>query len=261
MNRIVTLLTDFGTRDAYVGIMKGIVLARCPEARLVDLTHDIPPQDVAAGSLVLASAVDFFPPGTIHLAIIDPGVGTARLPAVVTAGAAALVGPDNGLLVPAARRLGAAQAYRITDESLLRRPVSATFHGRDIFAPVAGALAAGLAPETVGPRIAALVDPGLPEAVRSGGTIHGCVVYVDRFGNLVTNIEAAAIPEARRQGCFVRVAGRDVGPIRATYGSVPPGEPVAVVGSWARVEIAVAGGSAATRFGVGVGAVVAVEVA
>lgn len=261
MNRIVTLLTDFGTRDAYVGILKGIVLARCPEARLVDLTHDVPPQDVAAGSLVLASAVGFFPPGTIHLAIVDPGVGTARLPVVVTAGAATFVGPDNGLLVPATRRLGPAQAYRIADDALLRQPVSATFHGRDVFAPVAGALAAGLAPDAVGPRIAALADTGLSEAVCSGGAIRGCVAYVDHFGNLVTNIEVAAIPEARREGCVVRVVGRDVGPIRATYGSVPPGEPVAVIGSWDRVEIAVAAGNAARQLGIGVGAVVTVELA
>src|SRR4051794_16995699 len=139
---VITLLTDFGTRDSFVGVMKGVILSHCPDARLIDLTHEVTPGDVRAGSLSLQWAAPYFPPGTVHLAVVDPGVGGARRPLVLRGARALLVGPDNGLLWPAAAREGEPEAWEI-DLSAWDRPISATFHGRDVFAPAAARLAAG----------------------------------------------------------------------------------------------------------------------
>ena len=255
---IITLLTDFGARDAYVGIMKGVALGICPHARLVDLTHEVPAQAVRLGALVLRSSVEYFPDGTVHLAVVDPGVGTGRAAVVATTTRGFLVGPDNGLLAPAASLLGLCSVHRLTNEAFFRRPVSATFHGRDVFAPVAAHLAAGTPPDAFGDAVSGLAPLDCPEPVLAAGAAHGEVIYVDRFGNLVTNIPAAALDAFRGSTVFVKIGAMSLSPVRHTYADVGPGAPLALIGSWNMLEIAVRDGSAAERFGAGIGAAVTV---
>jgi len=236
---IITLLTDFGGRDAYVGIMKGVALGICPAARLVDLTHEVPPQAVRLGALLLRSAVGYFPDGTVHLAVVDPGVGSARNPIAVVGERAALVGPDNGLLAPAAAALGTYAVRRLTCERLFRQPVSSTFHGRDVFAPVAAHLAAGIAAEELGPELPALEPLDIPAARVEPGAVHGEIIYVDHFGNLVSNIDAAVVRAFRPQTVSVSIGETMMSPLAASYAAVPSGRPLALVGSWGLVEVAV----------------------
>ncbi len=253
--RVVTLLTDFGTRDAFVGIMKGVMLGINPRATFVDLTHDIDAQDVVAAALVLRSAVPYFPRGTVHLVVVDPGVGSARRALAIATKQATLVGPDNGVLLPAARLLGLERAHAIDIERpatarILRRPISHTFHGRDVFAPVAAHLSAGLALRSLGPPAGDLVEPALPECRAGEREITGAVVHVDRFGNLITNIAASDLARLRRfspDDLSVSIAGMQIRGLVPAYAAVAEGEVLAIVGSWGQLEIAVRGGSAAQR--------------
>jgi len=259
MPGLVTLLTDFGTRDAFVGIMKGVMLSIDPALRFIDLTHDIPAQAVEIGALVLRSAVGYFPDGTVHLAVVDPGVGTARAPIAVRTDRALLVGPDNGLLAPAVAALGGARAVHVIENAALaRQPISRTFHGRDIFAPAAAHLAGGAAIASLGAPRPALTPLALPDAVIAGDAVRGVVVYVDRFGNLLTNIDRQAILAFRQLPLSVRVAEMITVPLCDTYGDVAPGELVALWSSWDTIEIAVRDGSAADRLGVDRGVAVTV---
>jgi S-adenosylmethionine hydrolase len=248
---IITVLTDFGTRDAYVGIMKGVVLGICPAAQLVDLTHAVPPQAVRIGALLLRSAVDFFPDGTVHLAVVDPGVGAARDPVLVVTARAMLVGPDNGLLAPSAAALGVRTVHRLERAELFRQPVSQTFHGRDIFAPVAARLAAGTPPEAFGPERSALQPLDLPAPRSEAGAVHGEVIHVDHFGNLITNIPADALASFRAQSLSVRIAEMTRLPLVPTYAAVAPGAPLALIGSWGMLEVAVRDGNAAEQLRAG----------
>jgi len=253
---IVTLTTDFGTRDPWVGIVKGVILARCPEARLVDLTHEIGAQDVLEGMLALAAAAPFFPAGTVHLAVVDPGVGGQRRPLAIAAGGQWFVGPDNGVLSVALREPGwsavtlTAPAHRLT-------PVSRTFHGRDVFAPAAAALARGVALEALGPRVddPRRLEP--PRARRAGPAVVGEVIRVDRFGNLLTSIVAGDLA-AVGGAPVVEVGGRTVRLVEA-YAAVAVGKAGAVIDSEDRVEVFVRDGSAAVTLGLGRGAAVRVR--
>jgi S-adenosylmethionine hydrolase len=274
---IVTLTTDFGTRDSYVAQLKGALLSRAPEVTVVDVTHDIAPQDVLGGALVLEEAVPWFPPGTVHLAVVDPGVGSARAPLVVVTGRELLVGPDNGLLsLAAAGSTGsmddaggpkpAPRLYRIDEQRLpappsgTRRPGgSATFHGRDVFAPAAAWLAGGGGAADIGSRVEAWVSLAVPSpteqaAADAGRIALGTVLAVDRFGNLITNLRPE--PGSADRASEVELAGQPVGPLRRTYSDVAPGELLALVGSSGRLEIAVRDGSAAGRLAQGRGATV-----
>ncbi len=258
--RIITLLTDFGMADAFAGIMKGVILGINPDARLVDLTHAIPPQAITPAALVLRNAVGWFPPGTIHVAVVDPGVGSERRPIVIETDSAWLVGPDNGVLAPAAAVLQRRTVRRIQNEQLFRHPLSQTFHGRDIFAPVAAHLSRGVAADTIGPVLESIVELELPVPRSTASGITGAVLYVDHFGNLVTNIDAPAL--ARFPGQTVSVSinnARVAGPV-ASYAAVPEGAPLAIVGSWGMVEIVVRNGSAARTFAAGPGTPVTVVV-
>jgi hypothetical protein len=246
---IITLLTDFGTADAYAGIMKGVILGRCPDAVLVDLTHGIAPQDVLAGALVLRSAVDFFPAGTIHLAVVDPGVGSARAAVLVETPRACLIGPDNGLLAPAAAHLGIARIIELADPAYRLPVVRATFHGRDIFAPAAAHLAAGVPTTAFGPPRAVLAPLALPATRWEGGQLVGEVIRVDGFGNLVTNIGESALASFRGGTVSVSIAGCTAIPLVSTYADVAPGQAAALIGSWGQLEIAVRGSSAAAVLG------------
>jgi S-adenosylmethionine hydrolase len=250
---VVTLLTDFGGRDTYVAQMKGAILAVASEVQLVDLTHDVPPQDVRSGAFHLMAAVTSFPPRTFHLAIVDPGVGTARRAiAIHTARGDYLVGPDNGLLSPAAQRLGGAVAVVELDKERYWRPTrSRTFHGRDIFAPVIGYLARGARLEEVGSPIADFASAiRFPEPKHVSGNLEGEVIHVDRFGNLVTNIPEAELPAK----FSTRVRGQTIhGGAAPHYQAVPAGNLVALVGSMGLLEIAVRDGNAATHLGASIG--------
>lgn len=251
MSRIVTLLTDFGLTDPFVGIVKGVILGINPEVRLVDLTHDIPPQDILAGSLGLEAAAPFFPPGTIHLAVVDPGVGGERRPLAVEAGGHAFVGPDNGLFTflwdrPAVRAVACSNpAYHLPS-------VSPTFHARDLFAPVAARLSLGLPLSRLGPPVEDPVKLPWPRPRQHGDAESGEILYVDRFGNLMTNLVLSESREGTE--IVIEVAGVKIPRLSPYYGATRPGEVGAIVGSTGRIEIFLNGGSARERLGVGRGA-------
>jgi S-adenosylmethionine hydrolase len=242
----VTFTTDFGFSDGYVGAMKGVVLSMAPEARLVDITHGIAPQDVAGGAIALAQAASLFPRGTIHIAVVDPGVGGARADVVVDSAGSFFIGPDNGVLTLAAPT--PRQVFRIDAAAFRREPVSPTFHGRDVFAPTAGRLAAGLPIASAGPRLDALVELDQPLVRRVGDRVEGAVTHVDAFGNLLTSVGADLVPADAQ----VEVNGR-AGTFRPTLGKtfadVAPGSLVAYIGSSGRLEIGLRDGSAAEMTG------------
>lgn len=253
---VVALLTDFGTRDPFVGVMHGVVLGRCPDARIVDLTHDVAPQGVAEGAFWLERSARWFPEGTVFVAVVDPGVGTDRRAVAAVAHGHFFVGPDNGLLCPAVSADPGAIAYRI-DVAALALPVpSRTFHGRDVFAPVAGELAARrLSPDAVGPKMD-LLPGGAPVASRGPDGVEGAVITVDRFGNLITNVSADAV---RALGEVVVEAGAHRLPLSRTYADVAPGDLLALVNAFDVVEIARRDGDAAACTGFGRGARVLVR--
>jgi S-adenosylmethionine hydrolase len=249
---LIALTTDFGTVDPWVGIMKGVLATRAPEARVVDLTHGIPPQNVLAGALVLRYALPYFPPGTIHVAVIDPGVGSERRPICVETPREILVGPDNGLLSLAATA-PPARAYHLKEGRFFPSPRSATFHGRDVFAPVAAALAMGTRPSELGPEIRDMRVLRVPEPRREAGAIRGEVIYVDHFGNLITNVPQSLLANFPAEPTSISIRGTRVAGIAPSYAAVSPGQPVAVVNSWNHLEIAVRDGSAAATLGARVG--------
>jgi S-adenosylmethionine hydrolase len=257
MAPVVALLTDFGLQDAYVGTLKGAVLSVCPEATLVDLVHELPAHDVTAGALALESAYRYFPAGTAFVAVVDPGVGSLRRALAVAAGGFLFVAPDNGLLTAVFEAEEHSRTHAITDERLFRRPVSAVFHGRDVFGPVAAHLARGLRVEDVGPPV---TDPvrlpwPLPRRLADGAWV-GEVVLVDRFGTLITNLRGREVGSAR----FAEAAGRRLPVVRA-YADVAAGEGCALLGSGGRLELAVNQGRADERLGLGRGSVVRVPAA
>jgi S-adenosylmethionine hydrolase len=233
-SKIVTLLTDFGS--FYPSQMKGVILSRIPEAVLVDIAHDVPPQDIRAGAFLLMCAARYFPPGTLHLAVVDPTVGTERLGIVVRSGDHFFVGPDNGLLMPAAKSLGTPEAHMIS----LQFESSPTFHGRDVFAPVAAMLVAGEDLESIGPRVEP-VDLDFGSSRRVAGGVEARVLYVDRFGNLILNMKE--IPPGK-----LRLAGRALKKVR-TYAEAEGIEPLITIGGHGLAEVAVNRGSAADLFG------------
>jgi S-adenosylmethionine hydrolase len=239
---VITLTTDFGTRDTYVAEMKGAILSIVRDVHVVDITHEVAPRDVLEGALALEAAAARFPAATIHVAVVDPGVGTARRGLAVAARDQMFVGPDNGLFTPflGDRRW---RAFELTAVEFRGPTVSHTFHGRDIFAPAAAHLARGVEPERLGPPVTDPVRLVWPEARVSEGRVGGAVVHVDRFGNLVTSIRADAVI-ALGSSVAVRVAGKSLRLVQ-TYGDLGRGDPGALVGSSNRLEIAVNAGSAA----------------
>jgi S-adenosylmethionine hydrolase len=224
--------------------MKGVILSICPSARLVDLTHDLPPQDILAGALALESAVPFFPPGTVHLAVVDPGVGTTRRALAVRAAGRYLVGPDNGLLTLALGPPGGWSAVSLTASEYRPPEVSRTFHGRDIFAPAAAYLATGVPLERLGPPVTDPVRLSLPGCQLDGGWLVGEVLDADRFGNLITSIPAARLEAMPGSGAaVVELSGRVLS-IVDSYDEGNEGIPAAIVGSTGRLEVFVKAGSA-----------------
>jgi S-adenosylmethionine hydrolase len=260
MPPVVALLTDFGSQDHYVGSLKGAILSVCGEATLVDIAHELPVHDVAAGAFALASSWRDFPPGTIFLAVVDPGVGTARRALALQAEGRLFVGPDNGILsLVMEDAQGAAIVREITNPALMRPEISATFHARDVFGPLAGHLATGVPMAEVGPLV---TDPVrlAPLPARSGdaGDWTAQVLHVDRFGNLITNLgrrdlDAILATVGNDRNGVVVVLGAHVLPLAVTYADVAAGEAVALLGSSGRLEIAVNRGSAAQELAAGGG--------
>jgi hypothetical protein len=246
---LVSLLTDFGVTDTYVGQMKAAILGIAPAATLVDLTHAVPAQDVRAGAFLLWTAVGAFPWGSLHLAVVDPGVGSSRRAVAVRSRRGdLLIGPDNGLLLPALEQLGGlGAAVELTEEAYWGPQRSRTFHGRDLFAPVVGHLAAGVPLEKVGRPVKELEAPFLlPPPTEENGQVVGEVLHVDTYGNLITNLPSARLPARFR----VRVGLAVVeGAPHAHYQAVPPGELLALVGSAGLLEISARDGSAASVLG------------
>jgi S-adenosylmethionine hydrolase len=250
---LIALLTDFGTRDAYAASLKGVIRCLNPEAELVDLTHEIPPQDIGAGAFVLATTAPYFPPGTIFLAVVDPGVGGSRRALAARSRGQFWVGPDNGLFTPVFGEPEVA-IVSLENPAYFRPQVSATFHGRDIFAPVAAHLSLGVDLERFGPPLTDPVVLAWPAPVFAPVAVQGEIIYVDRFGNLVTNLEGAALLAWLAGGEFLLKAGPlALDRLARTYAGGRPGELLALVGSHGYLEIACNGDSAAARLGAGVG--------
>jgi len=257
---VITITTDFGHQGPFVGVMKGCILSRFPAARVVDLTHEIVVHWPAEAGFWLARAFGYFPPGSVHVAVVDPGVGTSRDIIAVLAGAHYFLAPDNGLLAPVVSRSRDARLVRLTAAKLehlgVHRP-SATFHGRDIFAPVAAELAAGrCALESLGEAVTTLVPSWVDEPAIEARSVTGVVISIDHFGNLITNIDAALIERFRLPLVH---AGNHSFPVLRTYGDVRPGDYLALINSFGVVEIARAEESAAEGLGLSRGAPVVVR--
>jgi S-adenosylmethionine hydrolase len=260
-NPIITLTTDYGTSDHLVGTLKGVILSIVPTASIVDINHHVVPFDVLDGALTIAAAYRYFPARTVHLVVVDPGVGTARRPILVSAEQHYFVAPDNGVLSLIYEREPTVFVRHITAEHYFLNPVSATFHGRDIFAPVAGWLAKAFQTEAFGEEITDYVRFSLPRPKATGSTRKGLVLRVDTFGNLVTNFTAEDLPQgASADGKInLQVGGKRVEKLAQTFAQGAAGEPVAIVGSSGFVEIAVNKGQAARVLGVNRGAEVVLE--
>ncbi len=253
---IITFTSDFGLDDWFVGVVHGVLYAGCPDARVVDLTHALPPGHIARGVFVIEAACPDFPPGTVHLAVVDPGVGTERRALAVAARGQWFVGPDNGLLEWALSDPDA-EVRALTEARFFRHPVSRTFHGRDVFAPVAAHLACGVPVEQFGPRITDPVRHGRAHPTRHPGTLAGCVMFIDRFGNALTNITEhdlaetfSGVPNERLE---VTAGERRIRGLARSYGDAPVGTLLAILGSSGRLEIAQVGGHCAERLGIGEG--------
>jgi S-adenosylmethionine hydrolase len=246
---IITLLTDFGSQDYFVGAMKGAILSINRHALIIDITHEIPPQDIETGAFNLLATYKDFPASTIHVAVVDPGVGSTRKPILIECGEQFFVGPDNGILSWICEREGSSRAIHLTNEAFFRHPVSATFHGRDIFAPVAAALSTGVAMTEFGEQLSDFVrlDPLVP-AIRSDGTVAGRVIHIDRFGNCITNLTSAHFgADQAAAGATLRINGREISSFRQSFseGAIDRGDLFCLVGSAGFVEIAARNSSAA----------------
>jgi S-adenosylmethionine hydrolase len=241
---LIALASDFGIQDNYVGIMKGVIFGLNPKASLIDISHEIPPYNIAAGRYILETSYGQFPQGTIYLAVVDPGVGTARRPILIETENYFFIGPDNGLFsfLPEGeiRRILVLNKWKY-----FLKDISATFHGRDIFAPVAGYLSLGVAPEEMGSKMKSILRPQAKSYKKMGKFTIGTVIYIDRFGNLVTSLRKEDLPGGKY---LVHLNQKSVGPLKKTFGSVEIGEPVCYINSFGYLEIAVREGSAAEHF-------------
>lgn len=253
---IITFTSDFGLDDWFVGVVHAVVYTIAPESRVVDLSHAVPPGDVRRGAFLLEAAAGDFPPGTVHLAVVDPGVGTARRALAVSARKQYFVGPDNGLLEWALAD-PQAMAYALTEDRFFRQPVSRTFHGRDVFAPVAAHLARGERIDAFGPPVVDPVFLARGTNPTQTGEIGGLITYIDRFGNALTDLThetlARAFPGLDASRIEVEISDRVIRGLTRSYGDAPVGTLLAIMGSSGRLEIAQVGGDAANRYGIGEG--------
>jgi len=258
---IITLTTDYGLGDHLVGTLKGVILKINPEARIVDINHHVAPYDVLDGALSIGAAYPYFPPKTIHLVVVDPGVGTPRRPILVSGETQYFIAPDNGVLSLVYEREQSLTVRHISAEHYFLTPVSATFHGRDIFAPVAAWLSKTWQTASFGEEIADYVRFALPRPKTEGSVKKGVVLRVDHFGNLMTNFTLEDLPPAVVSSGRINLAigGKRVQQFAQTFAQGPPGEPCAILGSSGYVEISVNKGSAARTLGLNRGAEVTLE--
>ena len=246
---LITLLTDFGTQDYFVGAMKGVILSANPAATIIDLTHDVPPQDIRAAAFNLLSTYKDFPSGTIHVAVVDPGVGSSRRPILIECAEQLFVGPDNGLFSWICERERRFVARHLTNERFFRQPKSATFHGRDVFAPVAAALANGVAAEELGPLIADLIElESLTPRTNDDGTVEAAIIHIDRFGNCITSLTMEHLAVGLNRQAHLLVNGQEINCCREFFadGEQPDGMLFMIRGSAGFIEIAAQNSSAAT---------------
>jgi hypothetical protein len=253
MSNIITLTTDFSTRDWFTGSMKGVILGVDPQAVVVDITHEIPPGDIRAGAFALAAGYRCFPRQTVHVAVVDPGVGSHRAAIVVKTSDYLFVGPDNGVLSIALAKEKVLEIWQVENEGYLRQPASSTFHGRDVFAPVAARLTQRVLMDSLGRQLKDYVRLDWPKPQVTGGLLRGEIVYIDHFGNAISNIESPS-----QSVGAVRVPDKVQCHIQKFYQEVPAGQPLAILGSTGYLEIAVNGGNAAQRFGLKLGDMVEV---
>ncbi|MBN1782964.1 SAM-dependent chlorinase/fluorinase [bacterium] len=248
---IITLLTDFGTDSPYPGIMKGVVLGICPAAHVVDITHDIAPQDIEAAAFVLKGAFRWFPTGSVHCAVVDPGVGSDRAVLIVRAGEHLFTAPDNGILKYIFAEFPDARVWRAGNQAYFLPDVSRTFHGRDIFAPVAAHLTNGVSPEKIGTETEDYIRGEIRRSVIKPDSIRGEIIWFDRFGNAVTNIHESALKAAA--GVTVRIGNRVIQGLSQSYSDREPGELLAVIGSFGYLELAVRNGNIKQALGLAAG--------
>ena len=248
--KIITLTTDFGLKDPYAAEMKAAILGICPNAAIVDITHEIEKFNIRTGAYVLASAVPYFPTGTIHVAVVDPGVGTQRRPILIQTQQGYFIGPDNGLLIFAAENHGITNIHEITNPRFMLPRVSSTFHGRDVFAPAAAHLASGVHPKEFGPEIRDAVTPRFTKVTLRKGLLIGEVMHVDNFGNVITNIGEKELSRIRTKGMVnVELLNRKFElKFCKAYAEAKPREPLALIGSNNYFEIAINQGNAADEF-------------
>jgi S-adenosylmethionine hydrolase len=249
----LTLTTDFGTRDWFVGTMKGVILGINPKVNVIDLTHEIPPGDIRAGAFALTAGSRFFPKNCVHVAVVDPGVGSARKALAIQTANFFFVGPDNGVLSWALAREEVKTIISLENEKFFLPSASRTFHGRDIFAPVAAHLSRGVPLRKFGPALKDFVRLDWPEPRRSRDGVHGEILYLDKFGNAITNLDTGTLESLGKRSLRVVMHGKTSCPVRPFYAAVPTGAPVAVQGSSGFLEIAVNGGNAAQLFHLRVG--------
>ena len=274
----IVLATDFGLADAYVGMMRGVIFSINPQAAVIDLTHGIGPQDVRHGAVALADAHSYFPDGSIFVAVVDPGVGTDRPAIILQTPHHCFVAPDNGLLTLVCRRYdprcgetdasgptaapNGCRAWRLTNPAYWRHPVSATFHGRDVFAPAAAHLSAGVTPDALGDQTATITALSLPVPRPEGNAVRGQIIFADAFGNLVSDITADILTDmgvpGRETEVVVSIAGQSIAGLSRTFHDPPGGGLRALLGSHGRLEVALVDGNAADALGAGSGEAVTV---
>jgi S-adenosylmethionine hydrolase len=256
---IITLVTDFGTADPFVGIMKGVMYGINPGARIVDLSHSVPAQDVFCGALILRAAAPYFPRGTIYLGVVDPGVGTSRRPLLIDAEHGFFIGPDNGLLSLALNEHKIRRITNLDDDKYFLNPTSRTFHGRDIFAPVAAHLSLRLSSEGFGSPADDFTKIAWPPVVRADACLEGEIIYIDGFGNLITNIEVKDVYWLASTRLTVSLRNFKLHGLQSSYGSGVGRDLVALINSWGFLEIAKFCGSAHLLSGAKVGERVVVQ--
>jgi len=258
---VITLTTDFGAADWFVGTMKGVIASLAPKTTVLDLTHGLPPGDIRGAAFSLAASHRFFPQGAIHVVVVDPGVGSRRKAIAVRTATAVFVGPDNGVLSWALAKEKLKAIHALENNTRFLQPVSHTFHGRDIFAPVAAYLSRGVPIHEFGPPLKDFIHLPWPEPRVRQGKIEGEVVYIDHFGNAITNLEGGLLRPSSEAACQVHAQHRQVCPVRTHFQAVPPKSPVALLGSSGFLEIALNGGSAKAALGIHVGTRITLQTA
>ncbi len=244
-NSIITLLTDFGTKDPYVASMKGVILNINPRCIVIDITHQVNPHDIQEGAFILANTYSYFPEGTIHLSVVDPGVGGTRKPILLVTQNYLFVGPDNGLFTLIAQREKVRQVVALTEKKYFLPKVSKTFHGRDLFAPVAAHLSLGIKPDAFGHKIDSVKELGLQKAIVRAGKLSGEILHIDTFGNLVSNIDEETLFRFTKKRPFVIRAGRKtIRGLKKGYWEGKKGKPIALLGSGGFLEVSVREGNA-----------------